>query len=230
MPRLALLLAFSLLPSACGRLPPAAAPAGGGEVRLWQDARIFEPVGGLLAAAAGLALVEMYEFDRPDLDAALLAARARGADVRVIVDPSVAESVRTATRLRSAALPVRLYPLDERRHQIDHVKLLLTEQAAVVGGMNWGRHSAANHDYALEIRAPPLLSRLRAIFEQDWSLAGGVPAPLPVAAGAVLQTSPGEEVRAGLAAALAGPYTHLTLPPNPRVESSRVSVPIETQT
>jgi cardiolipin synthase len=121
----------------------------------------------------------------------------------VITDPSVAASVRTARRLGLLGVPVRFYPLDDRRHQIDHVKLLLTDFEALMGGMNWGLHSDRNHDYALEIRPPPLLSRLQAIFEQDWSLSGGAPRPLGPAAGPVLQTAPGDEIRLALEDALA---------------------------
>jgi phosphatidylserine/phosphatidylglycerophosphate/cardiolipin synthase-like enzyme len=68
--------------------------------------------------------------------------------------------------------------------------------------MNWGRHSAANHDYAFETRLPAVMARLREIFEQDWSLAGGRPAPLGPTGGPVVQTAPGEEVRALLVSAL----------------------------
>ena len=181
---------------ACGGAT-AAVPPTEGPYRLWQDASIFTCVHSLLAAAgAGDALwVEMYEFDRPDLSAALLEARRRGADVRLVVDRTVPESARTADRLAAAGLAVRGYPVDDSRHQIDHVKLLLSGQVALVGGMNWGRHSAANHDYALETALPEVVSRLRAIFEQDWSLAGGQPAPLAPDVGPVAQTAPGEEVR-----------------------------------
>src|ERR1041385_9408894 len=73
--------------------PPAAvssSPVGAaeGQVRLWQAAAIFPPVRRLLdGAGAGQPVwVEMYEFGRSDLAAALQRARARGADVRLIVD------------------------------------------------------------------------------------------------------------------------------------------------
>ena len=200
--RLLILLLVVILVG-CGRQPVVLTPPLVGEVRLWQDASIFDAVRSALGSARQRVFVEMYEFDRPDLAAALTAARSRGADARLLVDPSVTASVRTARRLAGLGLDVRYYPLDDRRHQIDHVKLLLTEAEAVTGGMNWGRHSDRNHDYALEIRAAPLLDRLRAIFEQDWSLAGGVPARLPPATSAIAQTAPGEEIRSTLESALA---------------------------
>jgi len=208
MPRATpLLLVLALLVSGCGARPAAAltaVPPEGGRYRLWQDASIFVCVRQLLdGATSGQALwVEMYEFGRADLASALTAARDRGADVRVVVDRTVPESARTASRLAAAGVAVRAYPVDDRRHQIDHVKLLLAGDTAVVGGMNWGRSSAANHDYALETGAEEVVLRLRAIFAQDWTLAGGAPAPLRAAAGPVAQTSPGEEVRDRLLGAL----------------------------
>jgi phosphatidylserine/phosphatidylglycerophosphate/cardiolipin synthase-like enzyme len=198
-----LILLLVIVMAGCGRQPVLVATPALGELRLWQDAAIFGAVRTALADARQRVWVEMYEFDRPDLAAALAAARARGADVRLLVDPSVSVSVRTARGLAGLGLDVRYYPLDDRRHQIDHVKLLLTESEAVAGGMNWGRHSDRNHDYALEIRPPPLLERLRAIFEQDWSLAGGVSARLSPAGGPVVQTAPGDEIRRALEGALA---------------------------
>src|SRR6266700_6583754 len=196
--RPSLLILLTLLLAACGAGPgPGAAPtpSAGGEVRLWQDASIFTCVRQLLAGAgAGQQLwVEMYEFGRADLALALRQARDRGADVRVIVDRTVPQSARTADGLAAAGLAVRAYPVDDHRHQIDHVKLLLTAGSALVGGMNWGRTSAANHDYAFQTGSSEVLGRLRAIFEQDWVLAGGRPAPLSSAGGPVAQTSPGEE-------------------------------------
>lgn len=191
-------------PAAASAAAPAAAT---GTVRLWQDARIFDAVSERMAAARAAKeriWVEMYEFERDDLAQLLLAAEASGCDVRLLVDPTVASSLKLATRLRVEGLPVRFYPVDERAHQIDHVKLLLAGASAVVGGMNWGRHSHLNHDYVLESRAPPLLARLAAIFEQDWNLAGGRPAPLASEGPPVAQTAPGDEIRGMLLADLAG--------------------------
>jgi cardiolipin synthase len=214
--RLAYVVAFVLvlISTACSGLAtvastvtglPAAGQPAGGQFRLWQDASIFRCVRSLLASVPSgqSLLVEMYEFDRPDLEQMLLAARARGADVRVIVDRTVDVSARTAARLASAGLPVRTYPVDDSRHQIDHVKLLIAGGQALVGGMNWGLHSDHNHDYAIQTGQPSALVRLRAIFEQDWSLAGGSPRPLGEALGApVAETTPGQEVRSALLSAI----------------------------
>jgi phosphatidylserine/phosphatidylglycerophosphate/cardiolipin synthase-like enzyme len=176
------------------------APGPAEAVRLWQDAAIFGEVARLVGGASARVLVEMYEFGRADLEDALVAARRRGLDVRLVYDPSVAQSARAARRLAARGLPLRSYPLDDRRHQIDHVKLLVADGHALVAGMNWGANSARNHDYGLETWSPAALERLTAIFEQDWSLAGGVPRPPVVAAAGspVFQTAPGIEVRGAL--------------------------------
>lgn len=195
-----LLLLLALLSTiACGAAVPATPAAGD----LWQDARIFVAVSETLAAARGRVLVEMYEFGRRDLALALIAARARGVDVRVVLDPTVSVTLATGRQLAAAGVPVRYYPVDDQALQIDHVKLLLGDDRALVGGMNWGATSDRNHDYALLLRAPPDLLRLSRIFEQDWALAGARPAPLAAEGGSIAQTAPGNEIRRLLEAALA---------------------------
>ena len=202
---MATLLALPVL-AACQPAPAAPSPLPEGAGRLWQDAAIFDEVRALIGSSGsgGHLWIEMYEFGRADLAALLGAARSRGADVRVITDPSVDVSRQTATRLSGEGIDTRFYPIDDKRHQIDHVKLVVAEGTALVGGMNWGQQSSANHDYALLTRAGAEVSRLRGIFLQDWSLAGGAPGPLAAARGPVVQTAPGEEVRALLLAVIAG--------------------------
>ena len=139
---------------------------------------------------------------RPDLIQEMSSAQTRSLDVRVITDPTVAASRAAAMRLAALAVPARFYPIDDRAHQIDHVKLLVADDVAAVGGMNWGAHSDRNHDYVLETEVGAEVARLTSIFEQDWSLAGGRPAPLPPSAAPVAQTAPGEEIRHLLEASL----------------------------
>ena len=189
--------------------PAAAAaqqPSGAGRpepVRLWQDASIFKLVGELIESAHRRVLVEVYELGRADLVLSLGARRAGGLDVRVITDPTVVASRQSADWLDRLGVAERVYPVDDGRHQIDHVKLLVADGEAVVGGMNWGAHSDRNHDYALETRVAAEVDRVAAIFEQDWALAGGRPAPLAPIQGEVAQTAPGEEIRTMLEGRLA---------------------------
>ena len=184
---------------------PAGAAAGasaGHDVRLWQDAHIFELVGRLIGSAERRVLVEIYELGRGDIVRALGAAEARGVDVRVITDPTVKQSRRSAVELDALRVPERRYPVDDARHQIDHVKLLIADGEAAIGGMNWGQHSDRNHDYVLETRITIEVARAVGIFDQDWALAGGHPAPLAAAAGQIAQTAPGSEIRNLLEGAL----------------------------
>jgi len=183
-------------------LDHAAGEAAGGEVRLWQDAHIFDLVGGLIGSARVRVLVEIYELGRSEIVQALAAATARGVDVRVITDPTVQQSRIAVTELDSLRVLERVYPVDDRRHQIDHVKLLIADGTAAVGGMNWGRQSDRNHDYVLETHIAREVARLTRIFDQDWQLAGGFPAPLAASVDEVAQTSPGEEIRAMLDSAV----------------------------
>ena len=189
--------------------PAGAAPARAetaavmGDVRLWQDAAIFQLVTRLIDTAEHQVLVEMYELGRPDVVRSLGAAEARGVAVRVITDPTVAASRQSAPTLQALHVPERMYPVNDFRHQIDHVKMLVVDGEAVVGGMNWGKNSHRNHDYVLEIRDRAEIDRVTRIFEQDWALAGGHPTPLAAESGPIAQTSPGSEIRSMLAGELA---------------------------
>lgn len=169
---------------------------------MWQDAHIFELVGRLIGSASRRVLVEVYELGRDDIVRGLGEAQARGVEVRVVTDPTVKQSRKSAAKLDALRVPERVYPVDSARHQIDHVKLLVADDEAVIGGMNWGKHSDRNHDYVLETRIAIDVARAVRIFDQDWALAGGHPAPLAFVAGEVAQTAPGAEIRAMLEAAL----------------------------
>ncbi|HXN77786.1 MAG TPA: phosphatidylserine/phosphatidylglycerophosphate/cardiolipin synthase family protein, partial [Candidatus Dormibacteraeota bacterium] len=155
-----------------------------------------------IGSAHARVMVEMYELGRPDIVRELGDATARGVSIRVITDPTVVASRKSAIMLDTLGVPERVYPVDDGRHQIDHVKLLIVDGEAAVGGMNWGAHSARNHDYVLETQVAVDVDRVARIFEQDWSLAGGRPSPLATISGEVAQTTPGEGIRSMLETAL----------------------------
>ena len=129
---------FSLCLAGCSSpahpLPAlAAAPGATQPVRLWQDASIFQLVGGLIGSAHRRVMVEMYELGRPDIVRELGDAVGRGVVVRVITDPTVVPSRRSAATLDALGVAERAYPVDDGRHQIDHVKLLIVDGEVLDG-------------------------------------------------------------------------------------------------
>jgi phosphatidylserine/phosphatidylglycerophosphate/cardiolipin synthase-like enzyme len=140
--------------------------------------------------------VEMYEFGQHPLAVALVAAERRGVAVTVIDDPSELASVATAALLRAQGVDVVDYPV--RAQMIDHVKLLVVDaRVAVVGGINWGVNSPANHDYDAEVRGP-VVGNLDRVFSRDLVTCGrevAIPDVVADPSIIVAATLPGAEIR-----------------------------------
>jgi phosphatidylserine/phosphatidylglycerophosphate/cardiolipin synthase-like enzyme len=145
----------------------------------------------------------MYEFQRQDLAWEIMNAHDRGVEVTAIMDPSERSSRRVWTLLRQAGITVVAFPVEPQT--IDHVKLLIVDSAfAIVGGINWGRHSEENRDYDL-LASGPVVANLERIFEQDLAIAGrpaALPEVQPDRLVQVLVTRPGDGVRAAVLAAI----------------------------
>jgi phosphatidylserine/phosphatidylglycerophosphate/cardiolipin synthase-like enzyme len=81
---------------------------------------------------------------------------------------------------------------------IDHVKLLVVDsQVAVVGGINWGVNSPANHVYDAELRGP-VVHNLDRIFTRDLVTCGQVVSVADAVSDPsidVAATLPGAEIR-----------------------------------
>jgi phosphatidylserine/phosphatidylglycerophosphate/cardiolipin synthase-like enzyme len=201
---LAVIAAALALLACSGLTPPPPPPALAGQGGLYADAAIFGPARTMLERASREIDLEMYEFGRADLAALLAAAHDRGVAVRVLLDPTVPVTEATGLALKAAGVAVRWYPVDAATNQIDHVKLLVADDAALIAGMNWGATSWRNHDYGLLVGTAAGVARARDIFDQDWAIAGGLPpaAALPVLIG-IAQTAPGEGIRTLIGALLA---------------------------
>jgi len=156
----------------------------------------FARLARLIGAARSTVYVEVYEFNRADLADALIAARRRGVEVIVIDDPSEASSIGTDVRLRNAGIDVIDYPV--RKLMIDHVKLMVVDgSAAVVGGINWGSASPANHDYDALVHGP-VVHNLDRVFERDLLTCGrlaAVPDAIRDTEITVAATLPAAEIR-----------------------------------
>lgn len=147
--------------------------------------------------------LELYEFQRPDLAALLLDAHDRGVTVTAIKDPSERSSRPIWAELEQGGIRVVAFPLE--RLTIDHVKLLIVDRAeAIVGGINWGTHSRANHDFDV-LAVGPVVDNLERVFRQDLALSGeaaSLPPPTADRLVQVLVTHPGEGIRAAALAAI----------------------------
>jgi phosphatidylserine/phosphatidylglycerophosphate/cardiolipin synthase-like enzyme len=193
-------------------LPPVAAVVDGSDSIgvLRSGEPTFTEIGRLLGGARASIQVEVYEFGRADLAAGLVAARERGVAVTVVDDPSEIATAATALELRAHGVDVADYPV--RARMIDHVKLLVVDgNVAVVGGINWGAASAANHDFDVEVRGP-VVRNLARVFTRDLVTCGRVlvvPPAVPDSAVLVAATLPGAEILPMVLAELDG--AHRTL-------------------
>jgi phosphatidylserine/phosphatidylglycerophosphate/cardiolipin synthase-like enzyme len=189
--------------------PAAPATVGGDEVTLLRSGPLtFARLGSLIDGARVSVHVEIYEFGQPALAGALIRARERGVAVTVIDDPSELSSLATAALLRTHGVDAIDYPI--RAQMIDHVKLLVVDaRVAVVGGINWGVRSPANHDYDAEVTGP-VVANLDRVFLRDLVTCGRavtVPDSLPDPSIVVVATLPGAEIRP-LALALINSAAH----------------------
>lgn len=165
----------------------------------------FTVVRSELQAAHRSIDLEMYEFQRQDLVNLLVAATRRGVIVTGIMDPSERSSRAAWNELAQNGIRVVPFPIERRA--IDHVKLLVVDgQRAIMGGINWGRHSSENEDYDALVTGP-VAANLERVFQQDLVTAG-LMAEIPPAAAdpavQVLTTRPGEAIRNDLLDLIAG--------------------------
>ncbi|MBJ7610459.1 MAG: phosphatidylserine/phosphatidylglycerophosphate/cardiolipin synthase family protein [Candidatus Dormibacteraeota bacterium] len=186
--------------------PAEAARVGADTITVLRSgAPTFTELTRLVTTATRSVEIEVYEFGRRDLVVAVIAAHARGLAVTVIGDRSEMATAATAQTLRAQGIDVVDYPI--RARMIDHVKLLVVDRAvAVVGGINWGTGSAANHDFDVEVRGPAV-ANLDRVFARDLVTCGraqAVPSALADSAVLVASTLPGAEILPMVLAVVAG--------------------------
>jgi phosphatidylserine/phosphatidylglycerophosphate/cardiolipin synthase-like enzyme len=133
-----------------------------------------------LAEAQDEILVSMYVLGDPEVEAALVAARQRGVDVRIILDPNIqafslpingVPNIAVQMTLGDAGLPIRLYPVKPGSQM--HLKLSIIDRRLVIAGSaNWTTLGLdGNNETALFIEDTALAAELRGVFERDWAIA-----------------------------------------------------------
>lgn len=167
---------------------------GGNTVRELHDGEAAYPA--MLAAidaAQHSVWLSTYIFDRDAVGErfvdALAAARARGVQVRVLVDGAGERYSlrRVGPRLQSLGVvfarfnPLRLIPPSLHLNLRNHRKLLIVDHVrAFTGGMNIGaRHLAADPQRRTRVRdlhfelGGPVVAQMAAVFAEDWAFAAG---------------------------------------------------------
>ncbi|MHB8509034.1 MAG: phospholipase D-like domain-containing protein [Candidatus Dormibacteria bacterium] len=185
------------LPGPLQSARPTAALGADGVGLMTDGSLVATRLRGLMENATRSIDAEIYQFDRPDLVAAMVAAADRGVRVRLLMDPTVAVDAATAAAIRAAHGRVWFFPVGPR--QIDHVKLLVVDaREAMFGGMNWGARSYLNHDFEVTVHGPAV-ERLERLFSDDLRRSGvTVPssdAPSTAPGIPLLATYPDDQVR-----------------------------------
>jgi len=113
----------------------------------------------LIDAAQTKILFAIYTFTLPSIADALVHAKARGVDVRGVMDSSQAESSYGAPilkKLSDAGIPI-VFEKHAGGKGIMHIKALVTESAYAVGSYNWTKSATTVNDEILEIGTDPAL-------------------------------------------------------------------------
>ncbi len=108
----------------------------------------------------------------------------KGIKVKVVLDNSWDQyenefhNQKMIDYLKTNGVDVVTYPRDAAK--INHVKLLIVDgKYAVLGGMNWGNHSPANHDACVMLEGDDVGNVANQIFKIDYELSGGDVSTLP---------------------------------------------------
>lgn len=186
--------------------------------------QIFENIDRLFSKAKRSVLVDMYEIQDPrthphrsappgtpgadkqqKIVDHLIALTKRGVKVSVILDNSYDSGAkeyhnqRIIEYLRDNGVEVLAYPRSGAR--INHIKLLIVDNRyAVMGGMNWGNHSPANHDACVLLEGDDVGNLAEQIFKMDYQFSGGDAKALPP-----FKTIPEEKIKVLTTSSCASP-------------------------
>ena len=127
---------------------------------------------GALALARWRVLAEVFTLTDPATIAGLAAARRRGADVRVLLDPNQPYNRHGFVVLRAAGVAVRWYPVP--RGVLLHAKIGLFDGELVLGSANWTLSGlGVNHELDIETSDFGAVAAYAARFAADWAWSGG---------------------------------------------------------
>lgn len=139
-----------------------------------------QPILDAIASAKASLRIKMFVFDDPGLLDAVIAAKKRGIDVRVMLNPArrsgEAENEESRRRLVEAGVSV----LDSNpAFDLTHEKSMVADDTqAFVMSLNWEtRNVTQTRDYAVVTRVAQEVAEVAACFDADWQRKAFTPAP-----------------------------------------------------
>ncbi|MEK6843272.1 MAG: phospholipase D-like domain-containing protein [Candidatus Micrarchaeota archaeon] len=111
----------------------------------------------------------LYEFSYPDLKEALINAKRRGVDVKIILEPKVDQNLKTATFLKGKGIEVRWA---NPKFNNSHAKTAIIDgKTVIVGSLNWSRNAMErNREIGVLLESQKIADELEGVFESDWDL------------------------------------------------------------
>jgi phosphatidylserine/phosphatidylglycerophosphate/cardiolipin synthase-like enzyme len=139
-----------------------------------------QPLLDAIAQARTTLRIKMFVFSDPDLLAAVVAAKQRGVDVRVMLNPArrSGEAENEATRKSLTAAGVAVADSNPAFELTHEKSMVVDDSAAWVMSLNWEtRNVTQTRDYAVVTRHAKEVNEVIACFDADWQRTPFVPAP-----------------------------------------------------
>jgi phosphatidylserine/phosphatidylglycerophosphate/cardiolipin synthase-like enzyme len=112
--------------------------------------------------------LEVYEFSYKTLADALIAARSRGVDVQVILEPSVAANTKTSEYLLNGG--VRVAWASKKFHNTHSKFAVIDDSIVLVGSTNWSKNAMEyNREASAIIYSKGISERFERIFDMDFN-------------------------------------------------------------
>ncbi len=188
------ILGKSSVAPAAPNIPPAnvAAPAAGTTRVLYSldQKQNDKEIIALITGAKTHIYFAIYEFTLKDIADALVTAKARGVEVRGLVDAG--ESANSYDQPIMKELLAAGIPVETEKHAdangIMHIKAIVTDSAYAIGSYNWTGSATTENDELLEIGTDPaMVATYEGILQKLFSAYKGTTAAAQGAAANVLQ-------------------------------------------
>jgi cardiolipin synthase A/B len=131
-----------------------------------------KPIIGAIDGARKSVRLKMFLFSDPDLVKAVIRARKRGVDVRVMLNPArrSGESENAPTRKTLTEAGIKVLDTNPAFDVTHEKSMVLDEDAALVQSLNWDtKNLTQTRDYAVITREPAEVAEVAACFEADWA-------------------------------------------------------------